>query len=165
MTGFLVVLREELPNLSSVAMSAWRWMKDNPVVSKPEFVLTKTMLQVQRRLSDEDQQTRDCRLPIRQDRLRSRCQVRHSSHYGQRHHAASRRRCVVSRSGRIVAPQPSDLPTEVQQRSSELVQIRVWPGHYHFHRVDIRVGFAISAWMSTPEIDKFKWLPRATDYQ
>jgi transposase-like protein len=37
-------------------MSAWRWMKDNPVVSKPEVILSNTRLQVQRRLSQEDKQ-------------------------------------------------------------------------------------------------------------
>jgi DNA-directed RNA polymerase specialized sigma24 family protein len=52
----LVVLREELPNLSSAAVSAWRWLKDNPTGSrKPEVILTKSPRQVQRRLSPDNE--------------------------------------------------------------------------------------------------------------
>jgi DNA-directed RNA polymerase specialized sigma24 family protein len=54
--GYLVVLREELPNLSSAADSAWRWLRDNPVGRKPEVILPKRKLQVQRRLSGDEEQ-------------------------------------------------------------------------------------------------------------
>lgn len=52
----MVVLREELPNLSSAANSSWRWLKDNPVGRNPEVVLPKRKLQVQRRLSRDEEQ-------------------------------------------------------------------------------------------------------------
>jgi hypothetical protein len=54
--GFLVVLREELPNLSSAANSAWRWLKDNPIGRKPEVILPKRKLLVQRRPSGDEEQ-------------------------------------------------------------------------------------------------------------
>jgi DNA-directed RNA polymerase specialized sigma24 family protein len=52
----VVVLNEELPNLSSEVLNAWRWLRGNPKGStSPNITSTKQTRQVQRRLNPAEE--------------------------------------------------------------------------------------------------------------